>query len=452
METKHYNVFVIGSGIAGQTAAKTCVKSGLTVAIADKQAFGGTCALRGCDPKKIQLQFAEIIKKSEQLKDVGIKKIPKISWKKIQKFQQSFTNKIPQNTEEKLTNLDIDLYYESPKFISENEVKVGNTIITADKFVIASGLTPRKLSFKGAEFLKTSATIFNLKKVPKSATFIGAGYVGMEFSFLLSTLGCAVTVIDSGSKALSQFDSFLVDKLVTAMKDGGVRFIFNAEINAVKKGKKNYKVMYLRKNKKQTVKSKIVFNTAGRVPATELLDLEKAGVAQDASGVLVTNFLQNTTNKNVYACGDVSNKSLPLTPLSGLQGYIVGHNIVKENSKKFTNPLVPSIVFTHPNLATVGYSEEEAKHRYKNIKVYQGDAQNFYNAKKANSKAYAYKIIVNNRTKIIVGAHLLSTEANECINIFMMAIENKIPVKAFKKLIFTYPSYASDLKNMLKDS
>ncbi|WP_046756965.1 dihydrolipoyl dehydrogenase family protein [Kordia jejudonensis] len=453
MANQQYDVFVIGSGIAGQTAAKICAKNGLSVAIADKQAFGGTCAMRGCDPKKIMLQFATLVQKSTQLKGLGIEAVPEINWNDIQESQQSYTAEVPEHTKEDLSELNIDLYHESPKFISKNEIVVAGKKITATTFVIASGLTPRTLSFSGAKYLKTSDDIFYLKKVPKTATFIGAGYVGMEFCFLLATLGCKVTMIDSGSRALSQFDAFLVNTLVRAMKAKGVKFIFDAEIESVdkKKKKKKYTVHYKRKGKNKKVRSKIVFNTSGRVPAVALLDLENANIAHDETGVLVNDYLVSTTHKHVYACGDVSSKSLPLTPLSGLQGYIVGTNILKENSKKFSNPMVPSVVFTYPNMATVGYSEEEAKKRYKNVIVFQGDASDWYNSKKENSDTYAFKILANERTREIVGAHLLSSEANETINIFAMAIHHKMTVDAFKKMIFTYPSYASDLKKMLKE-
>ncbi|MCL4140827.1 UNVERIFIED_CONTAM: hypothetical protein GTU68_034062 [Idotea baltica] len=235
------------------------------------------------------------------------------------------------------------------------------------------------------------------------------------------------------------------------MKKKGVTFYFNSEIKSVEKLKKNFRIKFDKKTNSKSVKTKVVFNTSGRVPAIELLAVEKANIKNDETGIIVNDYLVNATNKNVYACGDVSSKSLPLTPLSGLQGYIVGHNILKENSKKFSNPLVPSVVFTHPNLASVGMSEEEAKKTYKNVKIYKGDASHFYNAKKSNEKVYAYKILVNERTETLVGAHLLSTEANECINILMLAINQKMTVSEFKKLIFTYPSYASDLKSMMKN-
>ncbi|WP_179318655.1 dihydrolipoyl dehydrogenase family protein [Winogradskyella helgolandensis] len=451
MKTKHYNVFVIGSGIAGQTAAKACVASGLTVAISDKREYGGTCSTRGCDPKKIVMQFADLAQHSNQLKGFGIKKSPKINWKAVQKFKTSFTKPVPSSTESDLKDLGIDLYHQSPKFISKNEVMVEGKTISADKFVIATGYVARPLEFEGSDLLKTSDDILNLKKIPKSAIFIGSGYVGMEFCYMLSTLGCDVTMIEASDTALTQFDSFLVEKLIKVLENNGVKFMFNTKPTAVKKLKKNLKLTYEKDGKSKTIKARKIFNTAGRVPAVEKLNLENAGIKADASGVLVNDFMQSTSHEEVYACGDVSSKSLPLTPLSGLQGYIAGHNIINGNSKEFENPLVPSIVFTKPQLASVGYSEEEAKSRYKNVIVYKGDTSDWYNAKKEHAEAYAYKILVNERTQKIVGAHLLSTQANETINILAMAINAGMTIREFKKQIFTYPSYTNDLKSMLKD-
>lgn len=451
MKTKHYDVFVIGSGIAGQTVAKTCIKNGLKVAIADKREYGGTCALRGCDPKKVLMQFAYLMQQTKQLKANGITKMPKIDWKTVQEFKSTFTQPVPKHTESDLNNLGIDLYHQSPKFISKTEIFVEGKKVSADNFIIATGLVPRKLDFRGSDFLKNSDDILNLKKIPKSAIFLGSGYVGMEFAYMLSTMGCKVTIIDTGERPLTQFDEFLVEKLTDSMKNSGVNFIFNSIPTQIEKLKKNYKVTYKHEGAIETVKARAVFNTAGRVPAIEPLNLEKANIKHDKSGITVNDFLQSVSNKNVYACGDVSNKSVPLTPLSGLQGYIVGENIVNGNTKEFQNPLVPSVVFTYPNLASVGYTEEEAKSRYKTIKIFQGDATNWYNAKKENLNVYAYKIIVNERTQKIVGAHLLSPLACETINLFTMAINNQLTVYDIKKMTFTYPSYANDIKSMFAD-
>lgn len=451
MKTKHYNVFVIGSGIAGQTVAKACVKQKLTVAIADNREFGGTCANRGCDPKKILLQFSAFLEQSHRLEKIGVSKLPKISWKKVQQFKTQFVEDIPVKTEENLKELKIDLYHQSPEFINENQVLVEGKTISADYFVIATGNTPRILPIKGNQYLETSDTILNMEKVPKSASFIGSGYVGMEFATMLAILGCKVTVFEQGDKALSNFDQFLVEKLIVKMKDLGVNFIFNSEVSSIEKLNKNLRIKYKENGKKKRHKSRKVFNTAGRVPSVKDLKLDNANIKLDETGIVVNDFLQSTTNKKVYACGDVSSLSLPLTPLSGLQGYIVGENIINNNKKEFQFPVVPSTVFTQPNLSSIGLQEDEAKKRYKNILVFKGEATDWFNAKKSNQNTYAYKIIVNKRTEEIVGAHILSERANENINLFSMAISNKMTVSEFKRLIFTYPSYSNDLKAMLAD-
>lgn len=452
MKVKHYNVFVIGSGIAGQTVAEICAKNKLKVAIADNREYGGTCANRGCDPKKILVQFSSLLQRCKQLEHSGIIKPPKISWSDVQKFKNKFVQSIPIETEKNLQNLHVDLYHQSPEFISENEVLVEGKTISADYFVIATGRVPRKLKIKGNKHVETSDSILNLNKIPKTASFIGSGYVGMEFATMLAILGSKVTVFEHGSTALKNFDPFLVEALINKMKSLGVTFIFNAKIEKIEALNKNKRVHYTLKGKKQKLKSRKVFNTAGRIPSIKKLKLENANIEANDGGILVNDYLQSKTNSKVYACGDVSSLSLPLTPLSGLQGHITGENIINNNSKKFQFPLVPSTVFTQPNLSMVGLQEEEAKKRYKHINVYKGKVPGWFNAKKANEDTYAFKIISNKRTDVIVGAHLLSEKANENINIFTMAISKGITVSEFKKLIFTYPSYTNDLKSMMANN
>ncbi|MEO6346278.1 MAG: NAD(P)/FAD-dependent oxidoreductase [Aquaticitalea sp.] len=448
-ESKHYDVFVIGTGIAGQTAAKTCAKNGMKVAMADNRPFGGTCALRGCDPKKVFYEFTSLVDKSQRLKNIGVSKPPKIKWKDVQNFKSSFTNPIPENTEKNLAELGIDCYHQSPIFQSKNEILVEGELISADTFVIATGQIPRDLDIEGKEYLKISDDVLNLNKIPKSAIFIGSGYVGIEFACMLTIMGCKVTMVEQGPKALIQFDSFLVEKLISHLELIGITFLFDAEVRSINKLKKNLKITYKHKSKLKSLKARKVFNTTGRVPSIAMLELEKGDIKSNGSGVLVNDYLQSVSNPNVYACGDVSSKSLPLTPLSGLQGHMVGNNIIMKNSKKFAVPCIPSTVFSNPNLSSVGFSEEDAKRRYKKVKIFQGEASDWFNARKENNPVYAFKILVNERTDEILGAHLLSSQANETINIFSTAIQQKMTVAEFKKQMFTYPSYSSDLKSML---
>src|SRR5699024_564201 len=148
------------------------------------------------DSKKILLQFSGLVYKSRNLRGRGVEKLPKLNWKKVQKFKRSFSDPIPPNTEEKLKKLGISLYHQSPKFISKTEVELEGKVVSADHCIIATGNTPRDLDIEGKENLKISEDILNFKKIPKSITFIGSGYIAMEFACMLATLGCKVTILE----------------------------------------------------------------------------------------------------------------------------------------------------------------------------------------------------------------------------------------------------------------
>ncbi|GAA4232611.1 NAD(P)/FAD-dependent oxidoreductase [Postechiella marina] len=449
MEIRKFDVVVIGSGTAGQTVATTCAKNGLNVAIADNRVFGGTCANRGCDPKKVLLAATEAIHISNNLQGKGIDTLPQLNWGNLQKFKKKFTKAVPAGTESKLNDLGIHLYHQSPKFIDKNTLKIEGKTVKAAKIVIATGQVPRPLHFKGSQFLKTSDDFLNLKKLPKHITCIGAGYIGMEFAHIAARSGAKITIIDNGKRPLNAFDPDLVELLVSVSKSIGIEFIFNSDVTQIKKLRKNLKITYTKKGKKKELKSRFVLNTSGRIPAINQLDLDKGNVAYSKKGILVNKHLQNPTNSNVYACGDVSDHSLALTPLSGLEGIVVAENIIHGNRKEIEATKIPSTVFTLPHLASVGLTESEAKKRYKNIIINYESVPQWFNAKRLQSKAYAYKLIINKLTNHIVGAHLLSENAGETINLFALAINNEISAEALKRTIFTYPSFSYDIKSML---
>ncbi|MEP2239936.1 MAG: NAD(P)/FAD-dependent oxidoreductase [Maribacter sp.] len=449
MEENEFDVFVIGSGIAGQTVAKACIKAGLKVGIADNREFGGTCANRGCDPKKILLGALEAYELSNNLKGKGISKPAKINWKQLQKYKRNFTTNIPVSTERILKDKGITLFHQSPKFIDDTTLMIEGKKVTAKKIVIATGQVPRTIAIPGAKHFKNSDDFLNLKKLPKQIIFVGGGYIGMEFAHMAARAGAEVTVLDTGSRPLHAFDPELVKELRKYSESIGIKFIFNVQPTKLKEKRKKLTLTYKINGKENGVESDAVFNTAGRVPALAALDLEKGTVDFSDKGVETNNFLQSKSNPNVYACGDVSDKNLPLTPLSGRQGYVVAENILNGNKKELEVPVIPSVVFTLPNLATVGYSEDEARARYKNINVNFEIATDWFNAKRINTPLYAYKVITNARTNEIVGAHLLGPDAGETINIFTMAINNNMTDTDIKATIFSYPSWVNDIKNMI---
>ena len=194
----------------------------------------------------------------------------------------------------------------------------------------------------------------------------------------------------------------------------------------------------------------MVFNTAGRVPSIDELDLEKGNVAFEKGGVSVNEFLQNTTNKSVYACGNVSaSGSLPLTPTSSQEARVVSLNIRNGNKTKMDFPPVPSVVFTIPQVATIGMTEDEAKEKGYNYVVEYKRVPKWFNAKRLNDKVYAYKTIVDKDRNIVLGAHIIAAGAGEMINLFVLAICGKLTTENIKAMIFAYPTWGNDIKGMV---
>lgn len=449
MKKESFDVFVIGSGVAGKAVAEKCAQKGLKVAIAENRELGGTCSNRGCDPKKVLLGPTEIIQRANDLMGKGISKPVKLDFKKLQKFKKTFTHDIPERTKHDFEENNVKIFSQTPKFTDARTLQVADYEISANKIVIATGMIPRNLDIEGSQFLKHSDDFLLLKKVPKKIIFLGAGYVGMEFAQLATRAGSEVTIIENGKRPLQTFDEDLVAMLLESSKKLGIRFIFNAKLKAIQKKGGKLKLEYTHGKKKKSKKANIIFNTTGRVPSISMLNLDAANIDYDKNGIMVDSYLRSKTNKDVYACGDVSNHSLPLSPLAGIEGNIVSKNILSGNRFKIEVPVVPSVVFTIPNIASVGYSEKEARKRYKNVSIKYAEISDKFNNKRVNGEVYAYKIIINDRTDVIVGAHILAPESAETINLFVMAMNLKTKSKDLRNMIFTYPSWSNDIKSML---
>ncbi len=451
MGIKEYDVFVIGTGTAGKMVAKACAQAGKNVAIADNKAFGGTCALRGCDPKKVLLGLSEILDRCKQMQGKGVKSLPAINWENLQSFKETFVDAVPMATEKDLRALGISMYHQSPYFLDEKSLSVEGKTVKAKKIIIATGNKPIQLDITGWDLTLNSDEFLNLDKLPESMLFVGAGYIGMEFAHLAASLGVKVTVIEGTERPLSRFDKDLVTSLVKAMEANGVRFIFNANVYKIEKLRKYFRVSAKQHDKEIEEKTEMVINTAGRIPSIDELNLDQGNVAYSKKGVAVNTHLQNTGNKNVYACGDVADSSgLPLTPLSSFEAELVIDQLLKnKKSSQIDYPNQPSVVFTHPQIAMVGLTEEEAKEKNLSFSVKCKTQLDWYNAKRENQAFYGFKTLVDKKTNQILGAHIIGPQAAEMINLFTLAMNLKLDTQALKKMVFSYPSWGNDIKSMI---
>lgn len=452
MGVENYDILVIGTGKSGSDVANACADEGWKVAVADNREYGGVCANRGCDPKKVLASFTEILYRSQNMVGKGINQLPEVSWEALQQFKHQFTDAVPFVTERSMKEKGITLYHQSPKFLTANTLSIEGKTISAKKIVIASGQKTRPLFFKGAQHLLISDDFLELEHLPKSMIFVGGGYIGMEFAHIAARFGVKVTVIHSHKRPLNNFDPDMVDELVKVSQGLGIKFLFNAHVKRLEKISVGYKVYADQSEKEIAATAELVFNATGRVPSLEDLDLDKGGVSFSKKGVEVNENLQNPKNKNVYACGDVAaSPGLPLTPLAPFESSIViTHLLDKKEKKKAIYPDIPSVVFTLPNVSNIGLSQEEAEKKFKHIKIYHKEATDWYSAKHIHDPVYAYKIITHSQTKKILGAHLIGSQASEMINIIAFAMANDLTMDAFQKTLFAYPTWGRDLQSMLQ--
>ena len=256
--------------------------------------------------------------------------------------------------------------------------------------------------------------------------------------------------MDMESSSLPHFDQDIVKHLVDATKDLGVELVMNTKSAEVKKDGEGYIVVGDSDGKKKEYKSDAVFNTSGRVPAILSLDLEKANVDYSEKGIEVTEFMQSTTNPIVYAAGDnTDTDGLPLTPFATMQGHVVAANILNGNKKKPDYSVRPTAVYTLPTLAMVGMTEEQTKEKKLDVIINYASVPQWYAAKHLGEKTYAYKVIIDKKSDLILGAHITGPNAEETINVFAVAMQAKMKAEELKIIPLTFPSASSDIAKMI---
>ncbi len=448
---KEFDVFIIGSGMAGMTVANKCASKGLSVGITDELPYGGTCALRGCDPKKVLIGATEALDFSKRLQSKGLEGVLTINWQDSMIFKKSFTEPMPSKIEKGYEKNGIEMFHSPATFEGENQLRVGKSTIKADKIVLATGAKPRTLDIPGEQHALTSTDFLNLPELPVSLLFIGGGYIAFEFAHIAARCGAEVTIVHRGQSPLENFEHDIVKHLVTATENLGIKIVLDIEVTEINKlNMGTYQIKGEGKDGKQEFTADAVFNSAGRVPAIFDLDLERGNVKFSKKGVEVNKYLQSTTNKHVYAAGDTAETNgLPLTPVAVMEGHILASNILKGNQKTPDYKAIPTVVFTIPAMASVGMTEKEAEGKNIDYEVNYSSVPKWFNAKRLNEKHYAFKTLVDKETNKILGAHLIGPEAEESINLFAMAMNAGLKANEIKSMIFSYPTLASDISHMV---
>ncbi|MEE9213765.1 MAG: NAD(P)/FAD-dependent oxidoreductase [Thermodesulfobacteriota bacterium] len=449
--TKKYDLIVIGTGTAASTVAYKCRSAGWEVAVIDSRPFGGTCALRGCDPKKVLVGAAEIIDWNNRMAGNGvISKEARIDWPSLMRFKQTFTEPVPKHREEGFSKAGISTFSGRAHFIDKTTIKVDDTILTGRYLLIASGAKPEELNIRGEEHFTTSDQFLELDDLPERIIFVGGGYISFELAHIAARAGAHVRILHRDSRPLKGFDPDLADLLVQATKDIGVDVQLNNSVEVIEKDANQFLIHTSEKSTKQTFEADMVVHGAGRVPEIDDLDLEKAGVSREKNGISVSEYLQSISNSAVYAAGDAAaSEGLPLTPVAAMEGHIVASNLLRGNHSKPNYTGTPTVVFTIPPLASVGLQEQQAREEGLKFRTNHKETSSWYSSRRIGIKHSAFKVLIEEKNNRIIGAHLLCHNAEELINIFAIAIRIGLSTADLKLMPYAYPTGSSDISYMV---
>jgi glutathione reductase (NADPH) len=445
-----YDLVIIGTGVAGATAAHICREAGWRVAIIDHLPFGGTCALRGCDPKKVLVGVAEAQDLARRLRGKGLAGgEPRIDWREMIAFERSFTEPQPARREEDFAEAGIDAFHGHARFRDAKTIEVNGEALEARFVLLAVGARPMRLGMEGEEHLATSDDFLALDALPERIAFIGGGFIGAECAHIAARAGAKVAILEQGARMLTPFDPDLVDRLIAATRALGVEVRLGAKVTAIEKGADGFAVTLAGDGAPATIEADLVVNTAGRVPDLDALDLEAGNVARRDGRLELDAQLRSVSNRQVFAAGDAASRGPQLTPIASREARMVADAMLGRNEAPPDYDMTPSAIFTIPPLARVGLLEEEARRRNLRFRVKCEDTGGWYTARRVVQECAGFKTLVEEDSGRILGAHLLGPNAEEVINIFAVAMRAGVPADRLKNGIFAYPTAGSDIGYML---
>ena len=449
-QKRHYDLVIIGTGSAASAVAFRCRAAGWRVAVIDSRPFGGTCALRGCHPKKMLVSAAEVIDATARMSGKGVRtSSAAIDWPELRRFTRSETGPAPQFFAQNFAGAGIEGFHGRARFVGPTAVAVGNDILEGNHVLVATGAMPAALPFPGAEHLTRSEQFLELEALPSRLIFVGGGYISFEFAHVAVRAGADVTILHRGARPLPGFEPELVDKLVQRTRALGVHVELGTEVQAIEKTSNGVRVYARTAGMARQFETAMAVHGAGRVPEIDDLDLDTAGIAYEKRGVTVNDYLQSVSNPAVYAAGDAAASGPPLTPTASHDGEVVASNLLEGNHRQPNYTGLASVVFTVPALASAGLTEATAQAQGLQFRVHGEDTSQWFSSLRLGETTSGFKVLVEEGSQRILGAHLFGPHAEEVINIFAVAVRCGMRAEDLQQVLFAYPTSASDVVHML---
>lgn len=441
MKSQHFDLLVIGAGSGGLAVAEIAAQLGKRVVLIENSAIGGTCVNRGCVPKKIMWYAAHLAHAVDDASGFGIPAERGLTdWQHLIAGREHYINNINEYWHGYIKDQHITYLEGSGRFVDAKTVEVNSQHYTAEHIVISTGGHPFVPDLPGAELGITSDGFFQLKNQPKRVAVIGGGYIGVELSGMLRALGSDVTLI--AKRILRPFDEMLSRILTEEMHKQGIQVRLDYKIDQLTQ---NNGDIFIKSSEGESLGGfdSVIWAT-GRRPNTASLNLAAAGIVTQAQGIIPTDAYENTNVPTIYALGDVTGK-IELTPVAIAAGRRLARRLFTGEDTKLDYTNVPSVIFSHPPIGTVGLTEAQAKASYQQVNVYETCFTPMRYALVSQGMTTAMKLVCADEDEKVVGVHIIGDGADEMLQGFAVAVKMGATKADFDNTVAIHPSSAEEL-------
>ncbi len=445
--TSHYDFIVIGGGSGGLAAAKRAAHYGARTVVIEKGPLGGTCVNVGCIPKKVMWNTATLAEAFHDAPDYGFElELSGFDWQGLKRARDAHIKQLNENHRRHLERAGVDLVEANAQFVNKETIETKGNQYTSDHILIATGSHPEIPAVPGAELGITSDDFFQLEYQPGHVAIIGSGYIAVELAGILNALGSEVTLFLRRQHPLTRFDPLLQEGLTEAMNLAGIQFVTETQVASLEQlQNKCYAVVSA--HGRRTGGFDCVLWATGRPPSVSSLHLEAAGVTITPEGGIWVDKFQNTTSPGIYAVGDVTNRA-PLTPVAIAAGRKLADRVFGgQQGARLDYRNIPSVVFSHPPIGTVGLTQKEAEAHYgpEGYKAYTTRFKDTYYVPCRRQISTAMKVITAGPEEHLVGIHVIGRGADEMIQGFAVAVKAGATKADLESSVAIHPTSAEEL-------
>ena len=452
MPTFDFDLFVIGAGSGGVRAARMAAQTGARVAVAEAAELGGTCVNVGCIPKKLYSYAAGYAESFEEAAGYGWKlpEAPRFDWAHLKAQRAKEITRLNGIYASLLKNAGVTLVTGWAQLADPHTVEVDGKRYTARHLLVATGGTPFVPNIQGREHVVTSDAMFDLDPFPKRLLVVGGGYIACEFASIFNGLGSKVAQLHRRAHLLTGFDDDVRQFLANEMGKTGVDVRLNCEVASVTRGTGGTggaDGLTVTLSRGQQIEADTVLFATGRVPNTQGLGLEAAGVKLDERGAIAVDAHYRSSVPSIYAVGDVSTR-VQLTPVALAEAMVVVDELFGKGKRRLDYEFIPTAVFTHPNIGTCGYTELDARAKFGDVTVFSSEFKSLRHTLSGRSEHTFMKLVVDKATDRVVGLHMVGADAGEVVQGFAVAMRAGATKAIFDSTVGIHPTAAEEFVTM----